>query len=72
MMVCVWQGTPAFVGSDSCGTYFVWQSSAACPQTIVSGSNCVLTDLLSGFTYDLTSLRNTAQDYRCDKLKFTN
>ena len=57
------QGEPAFVGADSCRYDFVWQSSAACPQKSVSGSPCILTDLTTGFTYNLTSLRNPSKDY---------
>ena len=59
------QGEPEYVSTDpvSGRVDFVWSTSAACPQYIDVGSNCQVTDLLSGFTYDVSSLRNTSADY---------
>jgi hypothetical protein len=56
------QGEPSYAGADSCTTYFLWSSSAACPQKAIAGSPCSVTDLTSGFTYNVSSLRS-AQDY---------
>ncbi|CAL1527175.1 unnamed protein product [Lymnaea stagnalis] len=49
--------------SDSCEYTFVWKTPSACPQKVVSGSDCKVTEPLYNFEFDLSTLRTTTKDY---------
>lgn len=51
-------GNPVFLEETSdCQYLFEWATSAACPVQPAVGSNCVVTDGLTGFTFDMNVLQ---------------
>ncbi|KAH9498514.1 Cation-independent mannose-6-phosphate receptor [Bulinus truncatus] len=49
--------------SDTCEYTFIWKTPSACPQKVVEGDDCKVTDPLYSHQFDLNSLRNNTGDY---------
>ncbi|BFZ10294.1 hypothetical protein BsWGS_13333 [Bradybaena similaris] len=55
---------PVFEGeSINCEYTFAWRTPSACPQQVVTGSDCKVVDPLYNFEFDLSSLRRSSDDY---------
>ena len=46
------------MNASTCDYYFVWQTAAACPQRTEFGSGCSVVDPVSGYTFDLSPLKD--------------
>ena len=54
---------PELVTSDDCNYVFRWKHAAACPIKKVEHGDCTVTNPVTGYTYDLSSLRRQKSDY---------
>lgn len=55
---------PIFIReTETCEYIFEWHTPVACPKHVVYSDSCEVTDPLYNFTYDLSPLRNLANDY---------
>ncbi|GFR62204.1 cation-independent mannose-6-phosphate receptor-like protein, partial [Elysia marginata] len=49
--------------SDTCEYIFFWRTPSACPQQIITGSNCKVTDPLYNYEFDLSPLKKASGHY---------